>query len=99
MQLTPTFDSLLHRFRSVFTAPTFATFLSIATGWCLSHRHRHVTEMIQSAGAVHLGHHCRYHRFFGNAAWSIDDLFESLAREAIATFSPEGRRRRTGSTR
>ena len=89
MQLTSTFHSLLHRFRSVFTAPTFATFLSIATGWCLSHRHRYVTEMIQSSGAVHLGHHSRYHRFFGNAAWSIDDLFESLARQAIATFSPK----------
>jgi hypothetical protein len=90
MQLTSTFHSLLHRFRSVFTAPTFATFLSIATGWCLSHRHRYVTEMIQSSGAVHLGHHSRYHRFFGNAAWSIEDLFESLAREALATLSPEG---------
>jgi hypothetical protein len=90
MQLTSTFHSLLHRFRSVFTAPTFATFLSIATGWCLSHRHRYVTEMIQSSGAVHLGHHSRYHRFFGNAVWSIDDLFESLAREAVATLSPKG---------
>jgi hypothetical protein len=90
VQLTPTFGSLLLRFRSVFTAPTFATFLSIATGWCLSHRHRYVTELIQSAGAVHRGHHSRYHRLFANAAWSIDDLFESLAREVVATFSPEG---------
>jgi hypothetical protein len=90
MQLTPTFGSLLLRFRSVFTAPTFATFLTIATGWCLSHRHRYVTELIQSAGAVHRGHHSRYHRFFSNAAWSIDDLFESLAREMVATFRPEG---------
>ena len=90
MQLTPTFGSLLLRFRSVFTAPTFATFLSITAGWCLSHRHRYVTEMIQSAGAVHRGHHSRYHRFFANAAWSIDDLFESLACEVVATFCPEG---------
>jgi hypothetical protein len=90
MQLTPAFRPLLHRFRSVFTAPTFATFLTIATGWCLSHRRRYVTELIQSAGAVHQGHHSRYHRFFGNAAWSIDDLFEALAREVIATFCPEG---------
>ena len=98
MQLTPTFRSLLLRFRSVFTAPTFATFLTIATGWCLSHRHRYVTEMIQSAGAVHRGHHSRYHRFFSNAAWSIDDLYEALAREAVATFSPEGTDRRWAST-
>src|SRR3954467_13383774 len=90
MQLTPTFRTLLLRFRSVFTAPTFATFLHIATGWCLSHRHRYVTEMIQAAGAVSDGHHSRYHRFFAHAAWSIDDLYESLAREVVATFYPEG---------
>jgi hypothetical protein len=90
VQLTPTFGSLLLRFRSVFTAPTFTTFLSIATGWCLSHRHRYVTELIQSAGAVHRGHHSRYHRFFANAAWSIDDLYESLALEVVATFCAEG---------
>jgi hypothetical protein len=90
MQLTPTFGSLLLPFRSVFTAPSFATFLTIATGWCLSFRHRYVTELIQSAGAVHRGHHSRYHRFFSAAAWSIDDLFEALARDAIRTFFPEG---------
>jgi hypothetical protein len=90
MQLTPTFGSLLHPFRQVFTAPTFATFLTIATGWCLSFRRRFVTELIQSAGAVQDAHHSRYHRFFSNAAWSIDDLYEALAREAIATFYPEG---------
>jgi DDE superfamily endonuclease len=90
VQLTPTFRSLLLRFRSAFTAPTFATFLHIATGWCLSHRHRYVTELIQAAGAVHHGHHSRYHRFFANAAWSIDDLFEALAREAVATSCTAG---------
>jgi hypothetical protein len=90
MQLTPTFRSLLLQFRSVFTAPTFATFLTIATGWCLSPRRRYVTELIQSAGAVHRGHHSRYHRFFANAAWSIDDLYEALARHAIRAFFPEG---------
>jgi DDE superfamily endonuclease len=90
MQLTPSFRSLLLPFRSVFTAPTFSTFLFIATGWCLSHRHRYVTELIQSSGATHRGHHSRYHRFFSNAAWSIDDLYEALARRAVATFYPEG---------
>src|SRR3954469_1786848 len=90
MQLTPSFRSLLLPFRSVFTAPSFATFLYIATGWCLSHRHRYVTELIQSSGAVRRGHQSRYHRFFANAAWSVDDLFESLARPAVAAFCPEG---------
>jgi hypothetical protein len=90
MQLTPSFRSLLLQFRSVFTAPSFATFLYIATGWCLTHRHRYVTELIQASGATHRGHHSRYHRFFSNAAWSIDDLYEALARQAVATFYPEG---------
>src|SRR5512142_3556679 len=60
MQLTAGFCALLHRFRHVFTAPTFTTFLYVATGWCLSPRHRYVTELIQSSGATHRGHHSRY---------------------------------------
>jgi hypothetical protein len=64
LQLTPTFLSLLLQFRSVFTAPSFNNFQYIATGWCLSPRHRYVTEMIQSGGATRRGHHSRYHRFF-----------------------------------
>jgi hypothetical protein len=90
MQLTPSFRSLLLPFRSIFTAPSFTTFLYIATGWCLSHRHRYITELIQSSGATHRGHHSRYHRFFSDAAWSIDDLYEALARRAITAFYPEG---------
>jgi hypothetical protein len=49
MQLTASFRSLLLIFRDVFTAPTFATFVTIAAGWCLSPRHRYITEMIQAA--------------------------------------------------
>jgi DDE superfamily endonuclease len=90
MQLTATFRSLLLLFRDVFTAPTYATFVTLATGWCLSPRHRYLTEMIQAANAVHRGHHSRYHRFFSDAAWSIDDLYDALARRAVAAFYPEG---------
>jgi DDE superfamily endonuclease len=90
MQLTATFRSLLLLFRDVFTAPTYATFVTLATGWCLSPRHRYITEMIQAANAVHRGHHSRYHRFFSNAAWSIDDLYDALAIQAVADFYPEG---------
>jgi hypothetical protein len=90
VQLTATFRSLLQIFRDVFTAPTYATFVTIATGWCLSPRHRYITEMIQAADAVHRGHHSRYHRFFGDAAWSIDDLYDALALRAVKEFYPEG---------
>jgi hypothetical protein len=90
MQLTATFRSLLLIFRGVFTVPTYATFLTLATGWCLSPRHRYITEMIQAANAVHRGHHSRYHRFFSDAVWSIDDLFDALARRAVGAFWPTG---------
>jgi DDE superfamily endonuclease len=43
-----------------------------------------------AANAVHRGHHSRYHRFFSNASWSIDDLYDALARRAVKHFYPEG---------
>src|SRR5262245_16267348 len=90
MQLTTTFRSLLQRFRPVFTVPTFATFVTLATGWCLSPRHRYITEMIQAANAVHRGHHSRFHRFFSGAAWAVGDLFDALAVLAVQDFYAEG---------
>src|SRR5512143_3290234 len=79
MQLTAGFRALRHRFRHVFTAPTFTTFLYVATGWCLSLRHRYVTELIQSSGATHRGHHSRYHRSFSNAASARPSMTPSAA--------------------
>jgi len=90
MQLTATFRQLLLTFHDTFTAPTYATFVTLATGWCLSPRHRYITEMIQAADAVHRGHHSRYHRFFSGAAWSVDDLYETLALRAVQEFYPSG---------
>ena len=40
MQLIATFHSLLYLFQDAFTKPTSATFVTLATGWCLSPRHR-----------------------------------------------------------
>lgn len=90
MQLTATFQTLLQRFRSVFTAPTFAVFLTVATGWCLCTRRRFITEVIQAGGAVALGHHSRYHRFFSHAAWDLRDLWMALAYQLVAEFTPQG---------
>ena len=90
MQLTASFRSLLLQFRSVFTAPSFATFLYIATGWCLSFRHRYVTELILSSDSTRKGHHSRYHRFFSQASWDLDFLWRILARVLLNTFAPTG---------
>ena len=46
MELTSSFVDLLPHFASVFTAPTYQTFVAIVAGWVLSQRHRYVTEVI-----------------------------------------------------
>lgn len=90
MELTHSFVSLLQDFACVFTVPTFQTFRALVTGWCLSFRHRYVTELIQSSGSTHNGHHSCYHRFFSQAAWLLDDLCQVLARLLVAVFAPTG---------
>ena len=90
MQLTLPFLVLLQEFAPVFTRPSFETFLSLLTGWCLSFRHRFITELILSSGSTHNGHHSCYHRFFSQACWSLDTLWYYLARVLLATFAPTG---------
>jgi hypothetical protein len=81
---------VLHEFVGVFTQPTNVTFLAVRTGWILSHRHRFVTELIQSSGSTRTGHHSRYHRFFSHAAWCLDTLCATLALLLVRTFVPRG---------
>src|ERR1041384_5786579 len=90
MQLTQSFVGLLQEFRCVFTKPSYATFLSLTTGWVLPPRHRFVTELILSSDCTRQGHHSRYHRFFSAAAWSLDLLCRFLARLLVNTFAPTG---------
>jgi DDE superfamily endonuclease len=74
MELTPSFLTLLQYFAPVFTAPTFQTFLEIASGWILSPRHRYITDVIFSGGNVGKGHWSRFHRFFSHASRDLDFL-------------------------
>jgi SRSO17 transposase len=90
MQLTPTFLPLLLEFTGNFTQPSQVVFVALMTGWLLSHRHRFITELIQSSGSTQQGHHSRYHRFFSHAAWSLDAVFWTLARLLIRLFAPTG---------
>lgn len=90
MQLTQSFVTILHEFHFVFTQPSFVNFLALMTGWVLSHRHRYVTELIQSSDSTHNGHHSCYHRFFSHAAWSLDDLSLFLVRLLVTVLAPTG---------
>jgi hypothetical protein len=91
MQLTLSFLVLLQEFAPVFTQPSFQTFQALLTGWCLAVRQRFITELIQSSGSTHDGHHSCYHRFFSQASWSLETLWYYLARLLLATFAPTGR--------
>jgi hypothetical protein len=88
MELTPSFLGLLQQFVPVFTAPTFVTFLQIASGWVLSQRHRYVTDVIFSSGNVGKGHWSRFHRFFSHAAWDPDLFSMYLAKLLVRILAP-----------
>jgi hypothetical protein len=89
MELTSTFMVLLDSFRPVFTAPSFATFQLLMTGWILSVRHRYVTDLIVSSASVGNGHFSDYHRLFSHATWSIDHLWKCLAMLIVNTLIGE----------
>jgi hypothetical protein len=88
MELTSSFRDLLQHFATVFTAPTYQTFVVIVAGWVLSQRHRFITEVIFSGGHVGIGHWSRYHRFFSHAAWEIDTFSLALAKPVVTLLAP-----------
>jgi hypothetical protein len=73
MNLVSSFGELLQQLSSVMTVPTFASFVTVMTGWVFARR-RTVTGMILAADAVGTKHHSAFHRLFANAEWALDDL-------------------------
>lgn len=73
MDLVTSFVELLQQVASVFTAPTFNSFLTVLTGWVFARR-RVITRMIEAADAVDSKHHSAFHRVFSTARWSLGEL-------------------------
>jgi hypothetical protein len=90
MELTTSFRELLEAFQCVFTSASFPIFISLMTGWVLSHRRRFITDLIWSSGSTRKGHHSRYHRFFSRSAWKLDMVSWVLARLVVHVFVPTG---------
>jgi DDE superfamily endonuclease len=86
----PCLLSTLEGVRSVFTAPTFATFTSLVTGLLTATGPRTVTGMWSAAGLTGRSHHARAHRFFSHARWDLDSLGLLLARLVVTRFAPSG---------
>ena len=90
MECTESFVALLSEFRCVFTDPSYQIFVSLMTGWVLSHRRRFVTELIWSSGCTRRGHHSRYHNFFSKSVWELDTLSRVLLKLLVAVLALTG---------
>jgi hypothetical protein len=73
-------SALLTVFGGCFTAPTFATFTGLLTGFLAQTGPRTVCGMLTGAGLQHRWAHDRAHRFFSVARWCPDRLGLALAR-------------------
>jgi SRSO17 transposase len=70
---TSDFFALFSNFFVIMTTPTLRNFMTIATGWLLTHRHR-LTDALVASGVAGLRHHAAFHRVFAAARWSLDEL-------------------------
>lgn len=78
MEAIESFVALLEPFRDCFTKPTHCTFVTLVVGLALSYRRRYITDAIITTGNTRRGHHSNYHRFFSQAAWSMDQVSLTL---------------------
>src|SRR5690349_6239484 len=81
---------LLGSFRSCFTRPTFETFMVVVSGLVARPQRRTVTGMLIGAGMSRVWHHCRAHRFFSRAVWSLDQVSVVLLKLIVAELLPPG---------
>ena len=71
MELVSGFTGLLQGLEGTMTAPSFASLMTVLTGWVFARR-RTITQMILVAGDRAGKHFSSYHRLFSRAAWSLD---------------------------
>lgn len=72
--LPQSFVVLLAEFEAVFTAPSFANFLVLCSGWLHAPGTRHISDVVRAAGILANKHYCAYYRFFSHARWADDEL-------------------------
>ena len=84
------FLALLGLTRSGFTAPSFAIFTDLLTGWVCAPGRRTITAMIKVADPAGRRAHDAYHRFVRDGAWSMHRLWQALTVYLVARFAPTG---------
>ena len=81
-------SSLLHRFRSCFTAPGYEVFTAMFIGFILRPVERTVCGMLTGAGLAGVWHHSRAHRFFSDTRWDVDQVGLILAALVVELLLP-----------
>lgn len=84
------FLALLGLARAGFTAPSFAIFTDLMTGWVCAPGRRTITAMITVADPAGRRAHDAYHRFVRDGAWAMPRLWQSLATHLVARFAVTG---------
>lgn len=84
------FLALLGLARAGFTAPSFAIFTTLLTGWVCAPGRRTITAMISVADPAGSRAHDAYHRFVRDGAWSMHRLWRALATHLLTRFAPAG---------
>jgi hypothetical protein len=82
--------SLLNPFLGIFTQPGRVIFTRLTVGWVLCTVRRTVTGILPFADPQSESAHDAYHRFFPDARWCLDKLWQTLTHILIVTFYPTG---------
>jgi DDE superfamily endonuclease len=83
-------EELLLLFASCFSRPTFQTFCALVVGQISQTGLRTVTGMLVGCRLSAVWHHCRAHRFFSWADWSVDELGLKVAELIVARLLGPG---------
>jgi len=75
---------------TIWTQPSLASFLTLATGWVLCRSRRTTSGLIVAAGALGRKHFGSYHRFFGKAAWTTRRFWLGILRTVVESLCPAG---------
>jgi len=76
--------------RGCFSAPSYAIFSTLLTGWVLAPGRRTITQMICTADPDGQRAHDAYHRFIRAARWSTNALWRVLVVHMVGVLAPAG---------
>ncbi|MCA1678731.1 MAG: transposase, partial [Actinobacteria bacterium] len=83
-------EGLLSLFADCFTKPTLQTFRALVVGQISQTGQRTVCGMLVGARLSQVWDHCRAHRFFSRARWSVDELGLRVAGLIVGRLTEPG---------